>query len=160
MESGFSFQREHVAEIWGELEPLAAIHRQEFPRYADYGLNIDHHAYEAMDDAGVLRMFTARIDGKLVGYCSMIVRRHPHLMGSLQALEDVLYVAKEQRVGLFGINFIRLVDAALKEEGVQEVARCTQIPHEDSTPTHGRLLERLGYYEKSVSYAKRLDREE
>lgn len=159
MDLGFTFKRERVADLWGELEPLAALHKQEFPRYADYGLNIDHFAYEAMDDAGVLRMFTARVDGKLVGYCSMIVRAHPHLMGSLQALEDVLYVAKEHRHGLFGINFIKAVDEALKAEGVQEVARCTQTPHEDATPTHGRLLEHLGYYEKSVNYARRLDKE-
>lgn len=99
-------------------------------------------------------MYTAReVDGSLIGYCVYFVKHAPHYAASIQAAQDVLYVARSHRGGT-GYRFIAWCDEQLAAEGVQVVYQHAKVAH----PALGRILERQGYEAVDVIYAKRLDR--
>lgn len=88
----------------------------------------------------------------LVGYALFFVRSNPHYKSSVQAVQDVIYLAPGVRGGT-GYKFIAWCDAQLAAEGVQAVYQHVKAAHD-----FGRLLERQGYELVDFIYAKRLDR--
>jgi hypothetical protein len=55
-------------------------------------LNPDWDTYFDLEDKGNLKIFTAREDGKLVGYFVVLCRHHLHYKDHLFAFNDVLYL--------------------------------------------------------------------
>src|SRR5690349_2940560 len=53
---------------WNEV----ALHKSHIPLAPNWS------AYKHLEDAGVLRIFTAREDGALVGYAVFLVQKHLH----------------------------------------------------------------------------------
>ena len=105
----------------------------------------------------MLAFFTARDeDGKLAGYCVFIVRTNPHYAQSLQAAQDVVYVAPWAR-GTTGQRLFAFCEEQLREQGVQAIYH-----HVKAKPglNFGPLLERRGYEAVDIIYAKRLDKPE
>jgi hypothetical protein len=109
----------------------------------------DFDRYLQMEEGGYVRLFTARDEGKLVGYNLMMISTHPHYPGSLWAIQDTLYMAPEWR-GFASIRFIRHVDAELRAEGVKYLLRQVNVNRDFS-----RTLERMGYDQKEVTYMRR-----
>ena len=149
-----TFQREQPADLWDEIMPLLEKHRLEIARYKDIPLGVDQEHYQKIHEMGLLRLFTVRIDGELIGYCCLIAHPNPHYTSSFQAHEDVLYIAPAYRKTGIGWRFMRHVDAELKAEGCQAVYRHVKTDHD-----HGPLLERMGYEAVDTIWAKRLDKE-
>lgn len=146
------FAVESYADIWREVLPLAERHYAEVTAFPDLALNLMTDTYERLHAAGVLRMFTARIAGELVGYCSMALARSPHT-GEQIAREDGIYVAPEHRGGTgAGVMLIRLSDERLAAEQVKVVHRTIKVAHD-----HGAVLARQGYAPIETTYARRLD---
>ena len=146
-----SFQREEVTEsLYKEALPLLIAHYEEIVPFKDIPLEVDVNQYIAMDKAGVLRCFTARKEGVLVGYSNYFVRKHPHFSSSLQALSDILYVSPAYRG--FGVSFLQWCEERLKSEGIQQI-------YQSVTPKHdfGRMLERMGYEKADTQYTKRIN---
>jgi hypothetical protein len=77
-----------------------------------------------------------------------------HYSTSLQAKEDVLWLAPEYRRGRIGWKFIEYCDEQLRNEGIQVVHRHEKIAH----PALGRLLQKIGYTPMDTIWTKRLDR--
>lgn len=143
------FARELISDVWDEVQGLLERHWREIAHYQDIALKPDKAFYTS---TAALRCFTARED-RLVGYACFIVARNKHYMDSLQAMQDVLFIAPEYRQGLTGYRFIKWCDEQLRDEGVQVVCHHTKSAH-----NFGALLRRQGYEEVERLYAKRLDK--
>ena len=149
-----SFARERMHDLWPELEPLIREHWLEVAHYLDIPLDPDRDAYNAMEDAGAVRAYTARIKGVLVGYVIYFVRPNLHYSGSKQAVQDVLFIAPEHRGGL-GFRLLRWSHERLRDEGVQVVYQHVKVK---PGLNFGPVLERMGYELIDNIYGKRLDK--
>jgi len=152
------YQRELFDAFYLEALPLLERHRLEIAHFPDIPLDVDTDRYRNAEQAGVLRIYTARLNHgpsgplTLIGYAVFLLQHNPHYQSSLQAVEDVLYVDPDQRRGRTGIELIRFSEAALKREGVQAVYHHVKLAH----PTLGILLAKEGYESIETIYVKRI----
>lgn len=148
------FARETLASIHtGQLEELLERHYLEIAHFKDIALDIEWDVYEQAEEAGNLRCFSARADGALIGYVAYLVRHNPHYRGSLQAVQDVIFIAPERR-GLFaGSRLIAYADLCLAAEGVQVVYH-----HAKAAFPMDSILKRNGYELVDTLWARRLDK--
>lgn len=133
-----------------EMEPLWKAHDAETPQLG-LPLMPDIAAYESLATIGSLRIFTARLAGQLVGYQVFFVANHPHRLYSLEATQDMLYLAISARRGTAGLRFIRFCDEVLREEGVKVIHHPIDAKHD-----LGVILRRMGYELTDLTYAKKI----
>src|SRR5262245_23443365 len=105
-----TFQRELAQDLIKNIGYLIELHYKEIARYQDIPLDPDFSLYLAAEAAGNLRCYTARMDSLLVGYSVFMVRRNLHYRSSLQAIQDILFVAPEYRKSRIGVRLIRFCD--------------------------------------------------
>lgn len=146
------FKREKADDVFEEIKPLIKIHWREIAHYQDIDLDPDWDFYSKAEAANCLRVFTARKEGKLIGYALYFLKSNAHYKGSLQASQDILFVHPEHR-GKLGMKLIKWCDAQLQAEGVQVVYHHVKTAH-----NFGPLLERMGYQAVDIIFAKRLDK--
>ena len=99
-------QRERFTDFIAEARPLIARHFAEVDQFLVSTGVADEATYEGIEEAGLLRLYTAREAGRLVGYASFLVRAAAHCANSLHAAHDTLYLVPEARKGMAGIRFI------------------------------------------------------
>ena len=120
-----TIQSEDLPDAWNEMLPLFEDHYLEVAHNLDIPLDPDTRRYMLMHDAGLMRLVTVRRGEELIGYSLWIVQAAIHYMGSLQAMEDVIYIKPECRGGL-GAKLIKFSDDMLRAEGVQVAYRHTK----------------------------------
>mgnify|MGYP001597203520 CR=1 FL=1 len=157
-----TFQRERAVGLWDEIIPLLQAHKEEIAHYPDISLDPDVALYNEVERQGVLRCYTVRLDGELVGYAVFFIRAGLHYRGSLQAVQDVLFLWPNCRCSSIGYRLIQFAEAELKAEGVQVVFH--HIKAKGCLVSFvfrglARLLSLLGYELVDLIFAKRLDRE-
>lgn len=145
--------RERAYDVWDEIMPLLKAHWHEIAHYKDIPLEPDYSVYKELEDKGALRLYVARLDGRIIGYSAYFLRYHPHYKSSLQAVQDIIYVDPAHRGGV-GRRLIKHCDECLRSEGVQVVYQ-----HMKAANSFGKLLERMGYELQELTYSKRLDKE-
>jgi L-amino acid N-acyltransferase YncA len=151
---GISIVREAFTRaLYEEALPLLTLHWREIAHFQDIPLDPDVERYITIESNDALRVFTARLDGKLVGYACFLLAPHSHYKGSLQAVQDVLYVDPACRCSTIGLRLIRHCNEALALEGVQVVLQHVKDAH----PALGIILERMGFERVETIYAVRLD---
>lgn len=150
---GMYFQQERSQDLWSEIQPLLVEHWREIAHYQDILLDPDVESYNYADSRGLLRCYTVRNGGRLIGYAIFKIGSL-HYKGSKQAFQDVLFVLPEYRNKGTGFRLIRFCDRELKKEGMQVVYQHVKKAH-----NFGPLLVRLGYELVDLIYAKRLDKE-
>lgn len=139
--------------ILAEVQPL--IHRH----WEDLALNKDQvpllpnwKRYQQLEDEGALSIVTARRNGRLEGYCAMILSPGLHYSSCYEARMDLFWLAPEVRnQALPGVRLLRAVEKELKRRRVQRVYMGSKL-HKDV----GRLFERLGYHPIETWYSKML----
>jgi hypothetical protein len=148
----------YSAQLISEMRPLWQEHYKELSHFPDVPLDPDITVYSRCASAGLLRIFTARIQNPedaeettLVGYNIFLVQNHPHYRGTKTANQDIIYFDKDIRLGMAGYKFIRWCDEQLKKDGMQMVYQ-----HVRAKRSFAPLLERLGYSLMDMVYAKRL----
>lgn len=156
IQSDVVYASESLADFYSEAFPLLFDHWQEIAHYKDILLDPDTTRYHALENSGMLRIYTARVGGKLVGYSVFIVSRHAHYASSLHALQDVLFVHPDHRRGRLGIRLIEHSEEQLRAEHVQVVVHHVKVKH----LALAAILERKGYELVEANYAKRLDNDE
>ena len=149
MTSKMVFSRETM-DAYKEAKPLLEAHYKEISHYQDIALKVDQNSYMALEKAGYLRIYVARVDGKMVGYAVFLIKRNIHYINSLQALQDVLYIDPGHRGK--GLKFIAWCDDQLREESIQVVYHHVKLSHD-----FGKALERIGYERIETIYGRRLD---
>jgi GNAT superfamily N-acetyltransferase len=138
-------------ECWDDYARDAApLWAECFEDHADEGLSLrpQVEAYAAMEDAGLLRILTARDNAALVGYIIFVVHRHMHHEDVLCGFEDSFFLAKAHRRGLTGAKLIREGVHLLRAEGVQRIFFTT-----DRINSAGPFLERLGFAKSNTVYS-------
>jgi GNAT superfamily N-acetyltransferase len=152
-----SIQREDLHPFWEDAQPLFAAHWREIAHYLDIPLEPDTEVYERAQAMGMLRIYTVRgTGGDLYGYAMFFVRRNAHYASSLQAVQDVVFIHPEFRLGTLGMRLLKFAEDDLRASGVQVVYHHQKLAH----PALGRILERQGYEAVETIWAKRLDRED
>lgn len=149
-----TFQVEKLSGVREEIEPLLYAHFLEIAHFQDIPLDPDWTTYEALEQAGALRIFTVRDEYRaLIGYAVFAVHRNPHYRGSLQATQDILFLDKPWRGRTIGYRFLAWCDDQLRDEGVQVVRHHFKVAHD-----LGPIFARLGYEDEDRIVVKRLDR--
>ena len=146
------FCEEDVSDLWEEAESLTAAHWLELAHFKDIAFNPDKEAYRFLEQTDKLRCYTARSDGKLIGYQVFIVQPSLHYRQSLQAMDIGLYLDPEWRGKRIGLRSIKEADRRLAAQKVQVVYR-----HARRDSSTGKLLIRVGYDLADEVYVKRLD---
>lgn len=144
------FALENIANVRREIEPLLEQHYKEIALNKDIiKLNPDWRAYAQLDAINGLRIYTARKDGKLMGYFVVIVSRSLHYKDHLFANNDVIFLTKTARKGLTGMKLVKYAIESLKAEGVTKLHVNTKM-HQPFDP----IMERLGFEEIETVFSK------
>jgi hypothetical protein len=142
------FREEELADVWQEAVELLKRHEAEVGPLRGQGkLAPNVKAYHEAARNGFFRVFTARVDGLLVGYCVMGVTPHLHYSGLVWAIEDVIYVDREHR-GRIAIRFVKWMD----EELFLEADAITR--HSTVLKPWGPVLERMHYRPLGTTYIR------
>ena len=145
-----TFQRESWRDIFEEIQPFLPIHYKELAvDQNDVPLDPNWQFYNDQCDSGVLICFTARDEGKLIGYNLSFVRGHIHYQSTLTAHNDIYYLSKAYRKHGNGRNFFSAWMVELKRMGVVRVLLGTKL-HED----HRQLFKHLGFQEADTILTK------
>jgi len=147
-----TFQRETFAQVWPDAQPLLALHYEELTFGKErIRLAPDVGRYEALErDAGLL-VFTARDDGRLVGYAAWFLVHHAHYRHDLFALNDVFYIDPARRDDVWlGFRFLRFIDAQLSGDSDISAVKW----HVKAVRDFGPMLRRLGYVPEETIWSK------
>lgn len=131
-----------------EMRPLWKRHFEEIAAFQNISLDPDLSIYQRTATAGVLRIYTARMFGSLCGYQVFFISPHPHSKQSIQAVQDILFLDLDLRVGLTGYRFIKWCVQELKREGVQVIHQ-----HISAKKDFGHLFKRLGFHLEDLVYS-------
>lgn len=135
------FAHENLSNVKDEILPLLDEHWEEIALNKDViKLNPDWEAYAAYDSINALRVYTARDNGALVGYFVLLVNRSLHYKDHLFAVNDIIFLKKEVRLGMTGVKLIKYAVKCLEEEGVSKIMINTKI-HQP----FDAVLERLNF---------------
>lgn len=147
-----SFTREVLCEVVQEIQPLLEMHYDELCLNRDrVALDPQWDQYLLLERLGRLAIFTARDDGRLVGYSAFFVQQHMHYAGLLTAQNDVFYLVQEHRRGTTALRFLRYTEQALKDLGAHKV-----IYHCKLSNQFAPILHRLGFADEEVMVGKML----
>lgn len=147
-----SYTIERVQDYEAVIGPLQFLHRAHWDETEDYRHSNFQPQYRLLRqywDWGLLRIWVARCEGKVIGHLTAYVSTSVHT-GEQIATEDALYVLPEHRKGV-GTELVRRALADLKEEGVAEVW-ATAKPQ----TRVGLLLKRLRFAHVADSFHIRL----
>jgi len=146
------FKQEFLHQVVDEAKPLLEEHWEDIALNKDkIKVNPDWDTYYLLEDQGKLKIFTARLEGKLIGYFVVIVAPHIHYKDHLFACNDLIFVSKEYRKGRTGLKLIKFAEKYLKEDGVSVL----NINTKNHKPFHS-LMKFLGYNSIETVYSKYL----
>jgi len=145
-----NYQIESIKDLKNEIQPLIEKHWEEIALNQDkVKLNPDWNTYYKIEDLGMLRCYTARVDSTLVGYFCVIVNKHLHYADTSMAMCDVLYIAPARRRGRAGIGLIKFAERNLSAGGTSVLYMNTK----DHAP-FDNLLIKLGFSLAERTYSK------
>jgi GNAT superfamily N-acetyltransferase len=111
------YQHERAADIVDEIKPLVKLHYDEIATHKDLKvLDPDYDQYIHLDEIGMLRCFTVRDGGILVGYFLTIITPHIHYRTCRYALNDILFVHPDYRGTTIPYRMIKGAMQDLRDE--------------------------------------------
>lgn len=145
------FRTETLFDVIDEVRPLLEAHYEALTLNKDrVKLDPMWERYAALEAAGAFVVFTARDEaGKLVGYSAFFIQHHLHYAALKTAINDVLWLAPEQRRGVAGIRLIRYCEQQLMALGVDKLTWHIKFSL-DWRP----ILNRMGYVDEEVVVSK------
>lgn len=148
--TGIVFAEEALTyELLDEAVPLTIDHWIEVGR-KDVRLTPQYEDYPIWYEKGLLKLFTARVAGALVGYAVFFLRKHQHYGDDVWAIQDLMFLKKECREGLAGYKFVKFCDRALEEAGVSVIHVAVNKDRD-----YGDLLERIGYRVTEIGFSRK-----
>lgn len=158
-----AFARESVAEVRAEVSVLMHLHWNEVGHYADLPLNPDFDRYLQLEQAGVLRIYTARLQripwkANLRGYAVYLVAPGLHYRHTLVAQQSTLYLHPALRKGLSGLKFIKWTERQLEAEGVELFLQHVKAKHSPRrAAAFCAMLQRQGYELQDYVLTRKVD---
>lgn len=147
-----AFACEPVSAIWDEAMALATLHAagtKGFRRNEPFNPSYDR--YRSANEQGYFFVFTARDEGKLIGYFGIYVTPSMHSQ-LLTAQEDTFFIHPDYRDGFNAIRFIKHVERELTRAGVHEILFSCEMDN----AVANRLLTFLKYEPVIQQYRKLL----
>ena len=147
-----TYQQEALVSVVRDVTELARLDWEEINHDNEaYPFDPDWDLYEILEDSGALSIFTARDDGKLVGYFSVVKSPSLHSKGKFISCNDVIYLHKDYRKGFVGVRLFKFVEDCLKEDGCTNLQVIFTEQYDITS-----LLTRLGYSHIESKFEKRL----
>lgn len=153
-----TYQPEMLEDVAEEICPLLEMHYQDLTAHKEFiKLAPDWDRYYQMEFLGRLAVFTARDDGKLIGYSIFFLDTLMHYKDTRVASNDVLYLHPNYRTGLGAIALIRLI--RFSESEIKKIAGEEKIRvlwHIKKNHDFSPALHRMGYVDEEVIVGKLL----
>lgn len=125
-----TYQQEFLISVRDEMLPLIEEDWREIEHNKDFlPLAPDWDAYYALEEQGLFQLFTARLDGELIGYFTVVKFPSLHSKGKILAANDVIYLCKEHRRGRIGRDLFKFVEGCLKQDGHEVLYVTTSEAH-------------------------------
>lgn len=135
---------EGIAEVvrahWHEI----AMDKEQVP------LDTDWDRYLSQERAGMWRAFSARLDGRPIGYICWWIDHHIRYQTTIYATADVFFILPQHRAGMVGYKLFSESLKALPKPC--KVLINEKLHFQDGRV--GKLLERLGMKPIEVVYSK------
>lgn len=113
-----NYSLESIRKIQHEIWPLYQAAWAEVDQLSKHmELNPNWEQAFELEEAGMWRTYTARVDGELVGFICVVVQELLHSMGNYHAATDVAYVKPEHRGSFTTLMELTIDD--LKDQGVK-----------------------------------------
>lgn len=145
-----TYRKEFLYEVVNEVDGLLKLHYDELTRNKDrVTLAPMWEEYAALERMGRFHVFTARQGSQLIGYSAFFVQKHLHYEALITAMNDVLFLHPDHRLGMTGIRLIKFCEAELAKLGAHKL--CWHAKLDTSLIP---ILRRLGYATEEVSLAK------
>ena len=146
------FAIESIDSIKDEIMDLARIHQEttEWELNKDSELDPDWDRYALLENNNSLIIFTARLDGKLIGYNIFFLSMSLHYKTQYVATQNLIFIHPDNRG--FGKYFIFYSDEKLKEIGVKKIFYILKAANDWSE----KLLKPLGYTLMDKIYGRKL----
>lgn len=146
-----TFQCEKFAALYAEAKPMLERHFKEIALYQDrIPLSPDTERYLAGEKQGSLIIVTAREDGNLVGYASVVIGKRMHNVTIVSALIESLWLAPECRGKGAGSGMFDAVEEVARSRGALTVHCHSKIQH----PALSFLLGKRGYEQVEIVHSK------
>ena len=145
-----TYQKELLEDIKEELYPLLFEHYEEIAAYKDkIELAPDWEKYFNLEGSGILKIYTMRDSGKLVGYYICLVLPNLHYSKDLYSVNDIVLIQPEYRNQKNGINLFMYVENQMRMLGVSVMTMHmkTKLPFD-------ALCEGLGWDYMERQYTK------
>lgn len=140
-----TLQRETLFDIVHEVDDLLKLHYDEVALHRDtIKLDPMWEDYASLERMGRFVVFTARDDGRLVGYSAFFVNKHMHYSGTTLAINDVIFLHPDQRKSTTGYRLIKFSHEQLKERG--DIQKITF--HVKFSKDWSNVLHKLGYIDE------------
>ena len=138
---------ECLASVKEDIKPLIEKHWEMVAlNQGKILLNPNWEEYAKLDAAHKLRVFTARQDGILVGYCVLTVGHSIHYKDHIFANNDVTFVLPEHRSGATGYYLLKFAEDFCLENGISlmNINTKVHIPFDNLLISMGfDLIERI-----------------
>lgn len=142
---------ENPRDIKDELMPLLEASWETIKSSYPYSqLKPDFDMYLRLLDADMLKMFTARFDGALIGYALVLLTTHPHRADELVGTIDTIFVLPNFRSRGTADRLLHFVEHTLRMLSVCSIA----IASRDDR--HERWLKFMGYQHVETILERRL----
>lgn len=149
----YVYQEEKFADIVEEVKPLLYEHWKELANHQDIRpLDPNYELYTLLSNNDILRIYTVRTEGKLIGYSCFYVSPNLHYRTWLYASCDVYYIDPAYRTSGVGKDMIGHIERQLKALGVKAVMIQDKVNH-----SHEKFFKFLGYTPVEQHYEKVLD---
>lgn len=151
---GYVFATETFERVIHDIKPLLERHWQEIAVYPDIPLDPDYEIYKKLCDLGICEIYTARQDGKLVGYAIYMFRRsHPHYARHGWANSDIVMVMPEHRNARVATGLYDLIESDMGAKGIHVIHTTTKTEH----PELAQFLRARGHARVEEGFSKRLN---
>lgn len=140
------YRQEFLHLIENDLAELGRLHCDEV---MNQPIDFDVDLYRKMEDASILKIFTARFDGVLVGYMVVILTPDIHARGEFIVADDGFFMHKDFRGNGYGVGLLEFSENCLRQDGHKRfhISTMAKKPIDDLLVAKGyTLIERK--YEK------------
>lgn len=144
-----TYQEEDYFTARYDLFELYPEHHKEISHTTCWELDMNLDAYSNLCNSGMLKLFTCRDNGRLVGYAMFILSPNLHHKTKVTAFEDIYFLKKEYRQGWVGLKLLKYTEQCLTQLGVHQILFTTKLEHD-----HSKIFERLGYTDLEKVYYK------
>jgi len=149
-----SVGEERWADVADECERLGAVHHAEATAGVEGAFRLNREAMQQLADAGLWRVFVARVDGTLAGYCCWTHETNLEAAAPKTMAHGPFYVSPEYARHKLGMGLLRAASDVLTAEGYR-VLRLHHTMHGRGARA-GRLYEALGAVEYQREYIWRV----